>query len=576
MAIATVAATARAQPADVPLDTEWILDADAAHPGGILHAALRVEIPPPFHVNSSKPLDEFLIPTALELTLPDGITVREIVYPEAINIDVAFSEEPLSVFETEFVIGVALEVGADVAPGDYLVTSTLHYQACDDRTCLMPTSRELESSLRVVPADVAITAVSSPHLEELVFSDEPAPIAPPPSPRPRVATTPADPGDCDVMAEVGRFTLLGTAGGYLDREDFLEFVEGAETGTLKKNVLEGKGPIALILLVTLGGIALNLTPCVLPLIPINLGIIGAGAQASSRGRGFLLGGMYGLAMAAVYGVLGLIVILTAGTFGAINSTIWFNVAIAVLFVVLGLAMFDVIAIDFSKYQGKFDVTQARNRGTVALAFGMGAVTALLAGACVAPVVIQVVVYASDQYARGSTLALGLPFFLGLGMALPWPFAGAGLSFLPKPGMWMVRVKQGMGLLILAFAAYYGYLAWEIFDATRVDRDLVAAAASEQLEEGWTASICEGLETAAAEDRLVLVDMWATWCKNCFAMDKTTFKDPAVVARLEDYVKVKFQAEDLEASPGGDLLEHFEGIGLPAYAILSPPGRAQSP
>ena len=76
----------------------------------------------------------------------------------------------------------------------------------------------------------------------------------------------------------------------------------------------------------------------------------------------------------------------------------------------------------------------------------------LAGACVAPVVIQVIVYSSDQYARGTEIALALPFFLGLGMALPWPFAGAGLSFLPRPGRWMVRVKQGMGLLILAFAA----------------------------------------------------------------------------------------------------------------------------
>jgi thiol:disulfide interchange protein len=227
-------------------------------------------------------------------------------------------------------------------------------------------------------------------------------------------------------------------------------------------------------------------------------------------------------------------------------------------------MFDVIAIDFSKYQGKLDLAGkggGGGRGTFALAFGMGAVAALLAGACVAPVVIQVVIYSSDQYAKGVTIALG--------MALPWPFAGAGLSFLPKPGRWMTRVKQAMGLFILAFAAYYGYTAWNIYQSKRVDPNAVTSAVQEHLEGGWTASICEGLQTARAQDKLVLIDMWATWCKNCLAMDKTTFKDEAVIAWLEGYVKIKFQAEDLTASPNREMLEMFEGIGLPTYAILRP-------
>ena len=72
------------------------------------------------------------------------------------------------------------------------------------------------------------------------------------------------------------------------------------------------------------------------------------------------------------------------------------------------------------------------------------VAALLAGACVAPVVLQVVLFSSDLYAKGTVLALGLPFVLGIGMAVPWPLAGAGMTALPKPGAWMVRVKQVFG------------------------------------------------------------------------------------------------------------------------------------
>ena len=82
--------------------------------------------------------------------------------------------------------------------------------------------------------------------------------------------------------------------------------------------------------------------------------------------------------------------------------------------VLGLAMFDVLVIDFSKFSTAFQPDAAR-QGSVALAFTMGGVAALLAGACVAPVVIQVVLFASDMCGR-QQVALALPFALGLGMA----------------------------------------------------------------------------------------------------------------------------------------------------------------
>ena len=155
---------------------------------------------------------------------------------------------------------------------------------------------------------------------------------------------------------------------------------------------------------------------------------------------------------------------------------------------------------------------------------MGAVAALLAGACVAPVVIQVVLFSSNLYATGTTLALALPFFLGIGMAMPWPIAGAGLAALPKPGAWMVRVKQAFGVFILATAAYYGYVAYSIFANRWVDPAAVASSVEEKLKDGWHASLAEGLAAAQREQKPVLIDMWATWCKNCLTMDKTTLAE----------------------------------------------------
>ncbi|MCH8151173.1 MAG: thioredoxin family protein [Planctomycetes bacterium] len=567
LAGATAPAPASAQPRGPQVDTRWVFETDAAHPGTTIHAALKVNIHGNFHVQSNKPLDEFLIPTVLTVGPPKGFTVRKVVYPEPVMIKVPGLEEPQPGFEQEFVIGVAIEVGRDVEPGEYPINSSLRYQACDDRICLAPTTRELANELQVVPATVQVAKIESPLFDGIDFSQEGGPVG---TPTPTDPTTTTPDADLDIMAELEDFDILRTAGGYLNVEDFLQFIDDAESGTAQTGWFEDKGPLVILLLVILGGIALNLTPCVLPLIPINLAIIGAGAQAGSRARGFALGGTYGLAMAIVYGTLGLVVTLTAATFGAINSTIWFNVGITILFIVLGLAMLDVFAIDFSKLQGKLDLAGKGKRGTFALAFGMGGISALLAGACVAPVVIQVIVYSSDQYAKGTTMYLALPFFLGLGMALPWPFAGGGLSFLPKPGPWMVRVKQAMGVFILAFAAYYGYSAWEIYDSTNVESGVVQAAVEARLNEaGWTGSLHEGLAQAKAENKLVFIDMWATWCKNCFAMDKTTFEDEQVIARMEEYVKIKFQAQPYSDPFISEIRKHLGEIGLPHYAVLRP-------
>jgi len=344
---------------------------------------------------------------------------------------------------------------------------------------------------------------------------------------------------------------------------------------VSKGLFDGRGPLAILLIVLLGGLALNLTPCVLPMIPINLAIIGAGANAGSRGRGFLLGSAYGGAMALVYGILGLVVILTAGTFGSINASPWFNVAIAALFVVLALAMFDVFEIDFSRFASGFQ-GGGNARGSFALAFTMGAVAALLAGACVAPVVIQVVLFASSMYSSGTVAALALPFFLGLGMALPWPLAGAGLATLPKPGAWMVRVKQAFGVLILGMAIYYGYLGYTLFADRWVDASAVSASVQEKLKDGWYASLEEGLAVAERDQKPVLVDAWATWCKNCLTMDATTFKDPAVIKALDGYVKIKFQAEDPDAPASRTVMTRMKAVGLPAYAILRAQSSAAAP
>ena len=567
-AVATALAGATASDAQVlrppRAEVVAIAAADGVAAGGAAYVAVQVTLPEGFHVNSNKPRDPALIPIVLTVDAPAGMSVAEIVYPTPTDLAQQGVPELLAVYERQFAIGVRLNVDAGTAPGELNVPARLRYQACDDKVCYIPATAVTSWALRVLPSGAQATARNADVFDRIPFGTGEAPPANVVS----EAETPRPVPAGDAMALLDNFTVLGTTGGYLGRDDFLAFIRDAEAGVQQQGLLEGRGVAAMLLLVLLGGLALNLTPCVLPMIPINLAIIGAGAQAGSRRRGFLLGSAYGAAMALVYGILGLIVILTAGTFGTINASPWFNTGIAALFVVLGLAMFDVITIDFSRLSSRFNPDGA-GRGTFLLAFTMGGVAALLAGACVAPVVIQVIVFSSEMYAAGTTAALALPFLLGLGMAMPWPIAGAGISALPKPGAWMVRVKQVFGVMILATAAYYGYLGYTLFADRWVDPAEVSASVEHMVKEGWHPSLAEGLATAQREQKPVLIDLWATWCKNCLTMDKTTLVDPAVNEALAGYVKIKFQAENPDQPPASDVMQRFGAIGLPTYILLRP-------
>jgi thioredoxin:protein disulfide reductase len=375
------------------------------------------------------------------------------------------------------------------------------------------------------------------------------------------------------LPDTNGFRVVARETGYMPKKSFLAFLDRASSGKAAAATepvarFNELGPMLSLLLIVLGGVGLNLTPCVLPLIPINLAIIGAGARASSRRRGFALGGVYGVGMALVYGVLGLVVVLTGAKFGALNSSAWFNLGIAVVFGFMAVAMFDLITVDFSRFQRGSGAPGKSQKGQFVLALGMGVMAALLAGACVAPVVISVLLLAAHLYAKGIMAGLLLPFLLGLGMALPWPFAGAGLSFLPKPGKWMKWVKYSFGVLILLFAAYYGHLAIDLFRPGRALGVMARTPAGDQSATVTPeAALASVIQQARSQGRPVLIDFAASWCKNCAAMDATVFSNPEVKERLKDFVVIRYDAEKPNDSPAREVLNRFGVMGLPTYVVL---------
>ena len=341
-----------------------------------------------------------------------------------------------------------------------------------------------------------------------------------------------------------------TAFGYRNAEEFAAFLEGRDPGFTG---FAGKGTALVLLLTLLGGLALNFTPCVLPMIPINLAIIGAdtGDRRKALARGFV----YTAGIAAAYGCLGVAAVLGGATFGTLSALWYFNFGAALVFLFLGLSMFGVFTIDFSRFGGGI-----RTPSTARLAgvFLLGGLSALLAGACVAPVVIAVLLHAANRYAAGYPVALLLPFLLGIGMGLPWPFAAAGLARLPKPGMWMVRVKQAFGVLIVLIGLYYGWLGLRLL--------LPERSASSAPSPALTASLTSAFRESARNGKPVLIDVRADWCKNCKAMELGPLRNSRVRSLLRNFNLVELDVTRVSAPEVKAVMTRFGVSGLPAFVI----------
>ena len=345
-------------------------------------------------------------------------------------------------------------------------------------------------------------------------------------------------GESAVEGRVRRRLALG----YMDAATFTAFLSDTPTAADRL----GDASVAMaFLLVLLGGLLMNLTPCVLPLVPVSLVLVG---------RGGARGTAYGLGMTLAYGALGLAAAFGGLAFGAIQASPWFNLVVALVFLVLGLATSEVFFIDFSRFRPR----PAAGGGVVPPRgllgpFFLGTGTAVLAGACVAPILLATLVLSAKWFAEGRVWAVALPFVLGAGMGLPWPFITAGMSVLPRPGAWMRWVNRAFAVVLFGFAVWYGWLAWGGFTARAEDAP---------------APVQEGVQAdGATRPRLVIVG--APWCKNCTAMERSTLKEPAVVAALS-----KFAVSHVEINTFADLANYSDLAGLdikgvPAYVVIEP-------
>lgn len=210
-------------------------------------------------------------------------------------------------------------------------------------------------------------------------------------------------------------------------------------------------------LLFVAGVLTSLTPCIYPMIPITAAIVGGQSvdgERAPRSRTVMLTLSYVAGLATVYATLGVIAGMTGTIFGTISTNPWLYFAMANLLLIAALAMLDVIPIQLPSSL----LTRASSAGTAGRVSGaliMGAVSGLVAAPCSAPVMAAVLTWVTTTQRAGLGFVYLLSFSLGMCALLVAVglFSGA-LGRLPRAGVWMIWVKRGFALIMLAVAEYY--------------------------------------------------------------------------------------------------------------------------
>ncbi len=202
----------------------------------------------------------------------------------------------------------------------------------------------------------------------------------------------------------------------------------------------------------MAGVLVSFTPCIYPMIPITVGVIG-GQEKSSRLQGFILSLSYVTGLALAYAALGVIASLTGQIFGRVSSSRWTFLVVANIIILFALSMLDVFSLPIPGFLRSAG-SGTKRRGVVGI-FIMGMASGLVAAPCTTPVLGVLLAYVATQnnVILGGSLLLVFAFGMNMLLLAIGTFTGL-VTALPKSGMWMVRVKKVMGFLLIVMGEYF--------------------------------------------------------------------------------------------------------------------------
>jgi thioredoxin:protein disulfide reductase len=511
-----------------------------------------VSIAPGWHINSANPTAPYYIPTSVSLVAADAdeIKVGEVAYPAGQNVSLPFAPgENLSVYSgaVEFRIPITPVTKFKTAGAGSMVQ--IDYQACNDRECLRPAA-----VTKLVDLELLGRAAAAPlkvHSDEKELG-----------------------GSRDLLADI--FARRGYLPGFL--------------------------------FVLLGGLALNLTPCVYPLIGVTIayfGFEGGGARKVIK-----LAVLYVLGIASMFSAVGVAAALSGGLFGAALQNPYVLGAIASMLLVLAAGSFGLVSLQPPAWLMRH-AGSARPGYVGALLMGVG--MGVVAAPCIGPIVLGLLLMV--QQSANALLGFALFFTLAIGLGLPYvalALAAGSIPRLPRSGEWLAWVEQLFGFALIGLALYFvdplfpdrlmtrilpyyaagvgiflGFVSrvgrtWRPFFAFRSTVGIVSVVVLGYLLITARTSRAELrfepfdpglLQTALEHRKPVVVDFSADWCVPCREMEHTTFADRAVVQHASNFVWLK--ANLTVATPhNAELMKRFEVVGVPTTIFIDSSGKVR--
>lgn len=527
--------------------------------GTTARIAVLLNLEEGWHVNSDRPAQDFLIGTELSIEGTDGILITDIQYPPSKRYNFEFSDEPVDVFEGEAPIFVTLSVAEHIETGRYELDGNLRIQACDNEVCLAPVTVDL-----TIPVEISAPGTGYQVLNESLFAGY----------------------------ERQRGSIM----------DALSARGGGEIASL----FDSLGLFWALTGIFLIGLALNLTPCVYPMLSVTVSLFGSKTGESSKlGYSFFMALIYVLGIVFMYSVLGVAASYTGALFGSWMQSPWVLAVIGILILALALSMFGLYEIQApSSWMQSLSGTQ-RKTGGIFGHFFSGLVVGVFAAPCIGPPIIALLAFVGAQ---GDPLfGFSIFFVMAFGLGFPYLILGTFsglLSKLPKSGTWMVWVKKIFGVVLVGVAFFYlalaffpGYsmhiiiatlfaggiylgfleksgegfkmftrIKWGVGIAALILAGLLIQNLQKEGIE-WEPYSDEKFEQALADGSPVMMDFYADWCIPCLELERATFTNEDVIDATTHFRRFKVDMTQYESERSERLRERFKIAGVPTVLFI---------